>query len=60
MLTNGTEEMKEDTWEGIGWRGNGGNISGDLHPHYNPLPEGRAPVKLGALCRHSRRERKRP
>src|SRR5262249_4950415 len=26
-------------------------------PHPNPLPEGRAPVKLGALCRRSRRGR---
>src|SRR5215471_297917 len=24
-------------------------------PHPNPLPGGRAPVKLGALCRRSRR-----
>src|SRR5919109_2190870 len=40
MLTKGAEKMREDTWEGIGWRGNRGNISGDSHPRYNPLPEG--------------------
>src|SRR5712691_1098302 len=40
MLINGAEEMREDTWEGIEWRGNRGNISGDPHPRYNPLPEG--------------------
>ena len=39
-LINGAEEIQEDTWEGIGWRGNRGNISGDPHPPYNPLPEG--------------------
>jgi hypothetical protein len=26
-------------------------------PHLSPLAEGRAPVKLGALCRRSRRGR---
>src|SRR5919199_3906272 len=40
MFITGAGEMKEDTWEGIGWRGNRGNISGDSHPRYNPLPEG--------------------
>jgi hypothetical protein len=24
MLVDGVEEMREDTWEGIGWRGNRG------------------------------------
>jgi hypothetical protein len=24
MLVDGAEEMREDTWEGIGWRGNRG------------------------------------
>src|SRR5215211_867395 len=50
MLTNGPEELQEDTWEGIGWRGNGGNISGDLHPHYNPLPPGEETI-LGQIGR---------
>src|SRR5262245_15751478 len=50
MLINGAEEMQEDTWEGIGWRGNGGNSSGDLHPHYNPLPEGEETI-LGQIGR---------
>src|SRR5215831_3370021 len=40
MLITGAEEMKEDTWEGIGWRGSRGNISGDPHLPYNPLPVG--------------------
>src|SRR5436190_16565779 len=40
MLINGAEGMKEDTREGIGWRGSRGNISGDPHHRYNPLPEG--------------------
>src|SRR5215510_8961331 len=31
-LINSAEEMQEDTWEGLEWRGNRGNISGDLHP----------------------------
>src|SRR6266849_166473 len=50
MLINGAEEMREDTWEGIEWRGNRGNISGDPHPRYNPLPEGEE-TALGQVSR---------
>src|SRR5213076_687558 len=50
MLINGAEGMKEDTREGIGWRGSRGNISGDPHPRYNPLPEGEE-TALGQIGR---------
>src|SRR5262249_55442302 len=43
--------------ERAGGEGLGGGAPRWEAPHPNPLPEGRAPVKLGALSRRSRRGR---